>query len=218
MAYPTTAALVAASAEPQLHGLDVATQDELRLLAIKAVEQFCGQVFTETSAVRVLGAQGGHQLPLDKRLAEVTSIEVVDSSLDAADCYFNERHSALIVKQTSLSSNWVERVIREDTPPVFTSGDGTVTIDGKWGWLDTEIDGTDLAHPVHVAIRLDMENQALTRATPLAEAARTMSRMRSDSITEGLLTVRTSGSVLPIATELQMLLHDFIWEPVGRVA
>ena len=45
-----------------------------------------------------------------------------------------------------------------------------------------------------------------------------MSKIRSDSITEGQLTIRTSGTVLPISAECQALLEDFIWQPVGRVA
>ena len=216
MAYPTAADLVGASDEPELAALSDEATEEVRLLAIGAVESYCGQSFAETTATRVLPAQGGHTLPLDKRLAELTSLEGAGSSLDAGDVAFNDRHSALYVTPSAFSSNWVERTLREDMPPAFSSG--AVTIEGIWGWLDTEIPGDDLAHPVNMAIRIDMEAQALARAQPLAEAARTMAKIRSDSITEGPLTIRSSGTVLPISAELQALLEDFIWQPVGRLA
>lgn len=215
MAYPSAADLVDASEEPTLAALSEAAQEEVWLLAIRAVEAYCGQSFAATTATRIVPSQGGHVLPLDKRLAELTSLSSAGSSLDASDVDFNERHSALSINASAFGSNWVERTLREDVPPVFA---GPVTIEGIWGWLDTEIADDDLDHPVNLAVRLDMEGQALSRAQPLAEAARTMAKIRSDSITEGPLTVRSSGSVLPISAECQALLEDFIWQPVGRVA
>src|SRR5262245_37706072 len=220
MAYPSRDDLVAASSQEALTSLSQEEQDDLRGLAIAAIEDFCGQSFTGEDTTRTIDGTGGRTLPLDRRLAELTSISVQGSSIDASDLLLNERHDELSVSADASMGNWYTRAIRDDVPPMFTGGAYTVEIEGIWGWLDTEIPDDDLATPVAQALRRDMEDQALAMATPLADSARALAKVRMPSMNEGPLSVRVEQGLVPLSSEVMQLLRSeggrFIWHPIGR--
>lgn len=218
MAYPAAAALQDASTLPALKDLSVEDLDDVYQLAVKGIEDFCGQRFTGETATRVLDAGGGKTIALDRRLATLTTLTVAGSSLQASDVHLNERHSELMVNVEASGGNWVEQVLREGERPLFTAGPGTVTIAGVWGWTDAELPPDDLSTPIARALRMDMEDQALLRSSALAEVPRRMAKMRSDRLSEGPLTVETSQSIIPFSVEVQTLLSDYVWQPVARVA
>lgn len=221
MAYPTRDDLVGASSEDALTQLSSEEQDDLRLLAIAAVEDFCGQSFTEEDTTRVVDGSGGKTLPLDRRLAEVTTVTVSGSSIDASDLALNERHDELYVTAEASAGNWYTRALREDIPPLFTGGVSTVTIEGIWGWLDTELDPDDLTSVIAMAIRRDMEDQAIAKETPLAQTARSMSKVRSPNLAEGPLNFTMNQGLVALSSEVMQLLRSqggrYIWHPVGRL-
>lgn len=218
MAYPTAEALQAASENPALQGLSDGELADVYAVGIKSVEDYCGQQFIAESATRVLDGGGGKTVPLDRRLSSLTSLVVAGSSLQDTDVHLNDRHSELTVNVEAEGGNWVEQVLREDLRPLFTAGPGTVTIEGVWGWSDTELDPDDVDNPIARALRIDMEDNALLRTSPLAEVPRRMAKMRSDRLTEGPLTVLTSQSIVPLSGDVQALLADYVWQPVARVA
>lgn len=217
MAYPVAGDLVDASDLDALKNLSDKDKDDVYALAIKSVEEFCGQKFVERVATRVLDGGGGRTIALDERLATLTTLTVSGSSLQTADVGLNDDHSELAVLASAGTGNWVEQVLREDQRPFFTAGPGTVTIEGVWGWTDVELPPDDLTNPIARAIRLDMEDQALLRTGPLSEAARTMAKMRASTLDEGPLSLTTSQSIIPLSTEVQTLLADYVWQPVARV-
>jgi hypothetical protein len=218
MAYPAASALQDASELPALKGLSDGELDDVYQLGIASIEDFCGQSFVEEEEIRVLDGGGGKTVALDKRLAELTTLTVAGSSLQTTDVHLNDRHSELMVNVEASGGNWVERTLREDMRPMFSAGPGTVTIDGIWGWLDTELDPMDLSNKIARALRLDMEDQALLITGPLAEVPRRMAKMRSERLSEGPLTVTTSQSIVPLSSGVQALLSDYVWQPAARVA
>lgn len=218
MAYPPAAALQAASEVDALTNLSPGDLDDVYGVAIASIEDFCGQKFTEQPGTRVFDGNGGRSVILPTRLAQLTTLGVSGSSLQASDVGLNDLHSELSVLAEAGAGNWVEQTLREEQMPVFTAGVGTITIDGIWGWLDTELDPMDLSNDIARALRLDMEDQALVRSGPLAETARTMARLRTDRVGEGPLTVTQSQSIVPLSADVQALLSDYIWQPAARVA
>lgn len=218
MAYPAAAALQDASEVDALRQLSDADLADVYQLAIKSVERFCGQKFIAEAGVRTFDGGGGRTLALPQRLATLTTLTVSGSSLLASDVALNERHSELAVLSTATGGNWVEQVLREDQRPLFTAGVGTITIDGIWGWSDAELPANDLSTPIAQAVRMDMEDQALLRSGPLAETTRTMAKARTDLVIEGPLRLSMKESIVPLSSEVQTLLDDFVWQPVARVA
>lgn len=218
MAYPAAADLKDASEVDALKALSDPDLDDVYAVAVRSVEEFCGQKFIQTVETRLLDGAGGRTVALPERLASLTSLSVSGSSLAATDVALNERHSELAVLAGAGGGNWVEQTLREDQLPRFTAGVGTISIDGVWGWSDAELPANDLTNNIARAIRMDMEDQALLRSGPLAETARTMARSRSNLLIEGPLRVSIDQTIIPLSPEVQTLLSDYVWQPVARVA
>ena len=219
MGYPTRADLVAASDEAALTGANATAQDGWYAASKRAVESYCGQRFDFWDEARIVDGNGGQRLPLDVRLAELGTLTLYapgGGALDASDVVLTPDHDALVVKAENIGGgNWVERTLR-DGLPAFPTGFGTVTIDGTWGWLDTELDPSDVTTPIGVAMRLDMEDQALAKEHGLAATVRAQARMGVSTTSEGSLTAVQTSPEITLSPEVQTILEPLIWQPPAK--
>lgn len=214
--YATAADLVAASDCVELQELDADVQDQLRLLAITAVESFCGQKFVQDVRARTLDGDGSRKLPLEVRLAAITALDVgAGSSLDLSDVAITDDRDALyVISDAGAGGTWASKVLREGRPPVFPVGTGTVKITGTWGWLDAEMPATATT-PVGIAVRLDMEDMAKARRHGLASQIRAQSRLGVGGIGQGPLSVQQRDMPdVSLPLEAQEALADLIWQPI----
>lgn len=218
--YPTRADLVAASDVDALTGGTATQQQGWYDASKRLIEAFCGQRFDSEVLTLRLDGTGDRRLPLPRRLAVLDSIESVGSSLDAADLELTASHNALIVKPSAWGGgNWAERALREGEPTSFRRGFGTVEITGEWGWSDAEQDGSpDSA--LGVAMRLDMEDQALASLHGLANTVRAASRLGLKNVNQGSLSATIERPDVPLSSEVQQILeaNGFVWQPVAVVA
>lgn len=213
MAYPTTATLVAASTVDALTNLTTAQQDSLRDAAISAVEEFCQQSFDEfTALAKTLDGSGSKFIHLPARLATLTTLAVTNSSLDASDVALDDDKGRMHVKPDAVPGNYYTRALRDDTPPIFTLGFGTVVITGTWGWTSAEFPGS-----VSSAIRKDMEDQALADASELGDTVRGFRSLGVRDVSQGNLTVAIGGAP-GLSERVVRLLEPYIWPyPAGAL-
>jgi hypothetical protein len=212
--YPAIATLIAVSNESALIEADTDKQQAFYAAAKRAIEGYCGQRFDRWDAVRVLPGNGSRELPLPVRLAEIDSLEVAGggSSLAVTDVALSSDKDVLYVKPTADSGTWVTRVMRESRPPIFPMGHGAVTITGTWGWLDAEMPD-DPTTPVGIAMRLDMEDQAVAAKHGLAETVRANQRLGLSSLAEGRVQVTQRPADITLPIDAQLVLQDYIWNP-----
>lgn len=215
MAYPSRATLVGASSVDALTGLASAQQDTLRAMAIAAVEGYCGQRFDlEEDLTLVMDGSGKRELPLTRRLASLTSLTSIGSSLTGSDVAINDRHDALYVSPDA-SFNWYEKAIRDDQPPLFASGIGAVSITGDWGFSDAELPATDATTRIAMAMRIDMEEQALAMVAGLSETSRAFVKLRVSNLSEGPMNYGVDQSALGLSPDVMMLLEPYVWKGLG---
>lgn len=212
MAYPTRAQLVTASTVAALTGASATDQDGFYAVAKRAVESFTGQTFDlESDVTRVVDGAGGTKLDLPKRLATLDALVISGSALDASGVALNDDNSALYVKPIS-GVNWVERALIEFDGGglAFTPGTGTVTITGDWGWTDAELpQSADSA--IGIAMRLDMEDQALAKANDLTDTVRAFARAGVEDINQGGIVATIRRPDVPLSPEAQAVLEPYIW-------
>jgi hypothetical protein len=215
MAYPTLATLVGASSVDALTGLGAPEQTKLRQLAIYAVENFTGQEFTLESnlTIRVDG-NGRKEIGLPRRLATLDALEVAGSSLTADDTELNANRSVLYVTP-EINANWYEHAIRDDAPPLFSYGVNAVAITGDWGWTAAEMPDTDATSRLAMALRIDMEEQALAMSAGLSETSRAYVKLRVANLSEGPLNYSVDQSAIGLSPEVMMLLEPYVWRPLG---
>lgn len=211
MAYPTRATLVAASSLSALTGAAATAQDAWYASAKRAVEAFTNQRFDKETLTRKLDGNGGTLIGLDRRLAEIDTLATVNG-IDASQVELNERHDALYISsQALLGGTWLERAMREG-PLIFPGGTGTVEITGDWGWSDAELPAT-ADTPIAIAMRLDMEDQALAADHGLAQTVRAQARLGLRDVQEGSLSATITPPDVLLSVEAQFLLEDYIWQP-----
>lgn len=215
MAYPDRDTLVGASSIAALTGLTPEQQDSLRAMAIAAIENYTGQTFglDEDLTVYVDGS-GNRELPLPRRLATLTTLSGAGSSLTASDVFLSEKHDLLTVAPDP-SFNWYEKAIRDDTPPLFATGPKSVAITGDWGWTDGELPPTDPNTRLALALRMDMEEQALAMENGLSETSRAFVKLRVARISEGPLDYGVDTSQIGLSPDVMMLLEPYVWRGLG---
>lgn len=219
MAYPSRADLVTASEVAELTGASNEKQDGWYAVAKRAVESFCGQRFDSEDTTLVEDGDGSRLLPLRRRLAVLTAISGEASSIGVGDVEIvSPDHNALRIKASAAGGgNWVERLMRDGVGVSFPLGRGTVSITGTWGWTDAELPA-DVDTAIGIALRLDMEDQALADDHGLASTVRAQARLGIREISQGPLSADIEPVDIPLSPEVQAVLEPYIWEPVGGAA
>jgi hypothetical protein len=210
--YPTTEELVGESSVTELTGLTELQQDSLRVMAIAAVEDYCGQSFSyETSATKKVNGTGLKVLYLPTRVEAITAISIPNSALEIGDVLIGEKNDKLYVDEDNFADDtFYTRTLREldgNQPMLFPFGDSNISITGDWGWAD-------FPDNVRIAIRKDMEDTALADSIALNPTIRAYRKLGIQDISQGDL--RASIGIAPgISEEVMSLLRPFVWE--GRV-
>lgn len=211
--YPAATDLRDASSVPALADLDDPTVEGLRAVSIRAVESFCHQSFDSEDAVtRKIRASGGYRLPLPKRLHTLTDLEGAGISLDSGDVFIVEGGAEVAVDRGASMGNWYTQAIR-DSPAQFDYG--YVDVTGGWGWSDAELPDTDLESFIAVALRLDMEAQAIAQTSTLLTRIVGNQRMGVSDVAEGPLRAFADPGAYPMTVEVQEILRPFVWQPIG---
>lgn len=214
MAYPDVDTLVDGSSVTELSDLSDDERDEVRTMAILAVESFCNQSFDEEIATeRTVDGSGSRRLILPKRLSSLDTLTVYGGSLVATEVALTEKRDQLIVSPDAFPGNWYSQAIRDDRKPVFPLGSNTVTIEGTWGWADDEF-----PNPVAIAIRKDMEEQAYALTNPISTTTRAFTKLGMTSISEGPLDVRLDRQHIGMSRQVAMLLEPYVWHPTPALA
>lgn len=209
MAYPTTAALVAASTQPDLLALSAPQQDSLRAAAITGVESYTGQSFTEFDGVVELESQGGADLYLPRRLRVLRSITPFNGTpLELEPLYIPEDGTRILFRRNAVGVGYYEQALMEVSGHDYYTHfpTQTVVIDGEWGWA---------APPdaVTLALRYDMEEQAAADANALSGTTLAFRKLGLSQIAQGGL--RADLSAVPtLSPRVQALLEPHIW--LGR--
>lgn len=215
MAYPTLETLVGASSVQALTSLGDDEAAKLRNLAIYAAESFCAQKFGLEEGVSIaVDGSGKRALALPRRLATLDTLVVSASALTASDVSLSENHDALYVNNDA-GFNWYERAIRDDQPPLFASGIRSVTVTGDWGFTDDEIADDDPSTRLAMALRTDMEEQALALTGGLSESSRAFVKLRVTNLNEGPLSVNINQTAIGLSPDVMMLLEPYVWRPLG---
>jgi hypothetical protein len=213
MAYPTTAALVAASTNPTLRALDAAQQDGLRAASIAAIEEYTGQKFDTVTETRVIDGSGNRELLLPARLISFTAISVNGYLIPSADLQLRS-DGGRIAWKGAIGGNYYSRTLADlddDAINTFPYEAGSVSITGTWGWASPP-------SAVETAIRYDMEDQAEADANALSSTLTAYRRMGLRDISQGNLRASIAVTPPPISPRAASLLDPYIWQgEIGRV-
>lgn len=216
MGYPTRADLVAASDVQALVDASAAAQDGWYAVAKRLVERFCNQRFDLEAGLTIsVDGNGGRRVSLSRRLATFSDLSVTGSALDADNVALSADHDALVIGGVA-GSTWAERAL-QDAPLVFPTGIGQIEVTGDWGWTDAEMPPT-ADSPVGIAMRLDMEDQALAASSGLAESIRAAARSGTPNVEQGPLSVEIDAPEELLSREAQAVLEPYIWQPPAVVA
>jgi hypothetical protein len=203
VAYPTAAELVDESEVTALQDLTTEAAEDLWRAAIRAVEGFCGQSFESVDETRLLSGTGSDVLYLPRRLESLTTLEVLGTSLDLTSVTMSDARDRLVVTPASFG-NYAVRAMRDyDDPRLFPYGNDNVTITGTWGW-------TAPPDEVRLALRLDLEDNALADSHALSETIRAARKLGLTEISQGNLRASLSSSY-GLSERVQTLLADHVW-------
>jgi hypothetical protein len=208
--YPTYQELVADSTVEALTSLDAAAQESLFLASKAAVEEFCGQTFDyQPATTYTLDGAGGTTVYLPRRLEALTDLVVDGSSLSAEDVIIGlpDQDKLSVRSDIGAIGNYYTKTLRQilsDTEPtLFTYGVESVTITGDWGWAT-------FPPPVGIAIRKDMEDQALADSSALNESIRAYRKLGLRDISQGNLRAAVGGAP-GLSDEVVRLLMPYVW-------
>lgn len=202
--YPTTAELVALGDDPALSGASQATQDRYRALAIRGLEGFTRQSFTEYEGPVEATGMGSRDLYLPRRLIALTSVTGA-GDISPGDLTISVARDRLTVKQ--VGGNYYERALRDldHFRPIWPRGDGNIVLEGRWGW-------EDLPDGIAEILATDMVEQARSSDAPLAGSIEQFRALGIRSISQGnlalSLAVRPSGLS---ASAASMVDPSLIW-------
>lgn len=215
--YPTTAELVAGSADASLLALDSAQQDALRIAAISAVERYTGQSFAVWIGLRTFDGDGSRVIYLPQRLAELDTLVVARSALTAGDVVLSDDHDRLHTRADLGLLNYYERALWDlsDDPDRFTNGPGTVQITGSWGWKPDEYPPS-----ITTALRLDMEDNASgDNGNEFAARMRVYQQLGIKSASQGdvRFDFANAGDYPPVVVSdrVKAILDNYIWPGVA---
>lgn len=205
MAYPTAAELVAESTVDELVQLTADQQEGLRQAAILAVEEFTRQKFEPVVETRALRGTRKRQLYLPKRLEALTTISVSGAALSGV--VVSEDGDYIELPLTA-GLGYYEQAYAEVSGEDFRGFDGRLEITGTWGW-------TDVPEPVKLALRYDMEEQALADANQLSSTIAAYRKLGVRAISQGNLRVQIGDEVV-LSPRVQRQLSRYMWAAVGE--
>lgn len=218
--YPTAAELVAASDIDALGGLSADQQESLRLASISAVEEFVGQSFDSAVGTEVLDGQGANYIYLPRRLTRLDSLVMRDASFPVVDWQISNDGSRLSLKPIA-GLGYYEQALMEVSGQHLPAGIGNISVTGLWGW-------DAVPETIKLALRLDMEDQALADANGLALTVRGVSKLGLRGVSQGNLSLQIgsggsrTGPAVPgahLSARVLMLLRPYIWQgQIGALA
>lgn len=211
--YPTTEELVTPSTVEALTGLSGAEQDALRASSIQAVEQYCGQSFDTFSGTLEVEVRTRGQLFLPRRLRAVTSVAPYNGApieLDAVAV--SDDGSRLIFRTNVIGVGYYEQALFEVSGGDYYMGfplGRRLLITGDWGW-------DAVPESVVLAMRYDMEDQALADTNAMAESVYAARKLGLKSIHQGNLSLSWDnsaggGAVPSLAPRVQRLLEPYVF-------
>jgi hypothetical protein len=211
LGYPTVTELVGDSSLVALTALPIESQETLYIGAKLAVEEYTGQIFDFQPGVeKVLDGSGRRTLYLPKRLETITAIDVTETGLTLSDVLLADEKDRVDIRADAGISNYYVRALMEvqGNPPMqFTYGVGTVRITGDWGW-------SAFPQAVRDAMRMDMEDQALSDTHALSETLRAYRKLGIREITQDKLEAGF-GPAINLSDRVRALLDPYVWQ--GRV-
>lgn len=210
MAYPTSASLVAVSRVEALTTLTVPAQESLYAASKAAIEEFTGQSFDYLPATTfTLDGTGGKTVYLPRRLETLTGLIVQGSSLAKEDVVvaLPDRDKLSVRSDLGAIGNYYTRAMREllndNEPASFIYGIESVSVTGDWGWLT-------FPDPIAVALRKDMEDQALADSSALNESIRAYRKLGLRDISQGNLRAAVGGAP-GLSDDVVRLLMPYVW-------
>lgn len=225
MSYPTTAELVDASSVDELTTLDTPQQDALRDEAIAAVENYCGQSFTQegttgSPVTKTLDSPGGDVLGLPRRLASLSSFAFAGTTLDGDSVALSDDHDRLVLSDPRAGGSWLLRVQaqRDAATLSFPSGPALAAVAGVWGWTDAEYDAQ--LDAITTALRFDMEDRALANAHKLSGTVRSARALGLSDVSQGSLSYSFADDQPSVSQRVMRIIpQELIWAPaLGALA
>lgn len=208
--YPSRAELVDESETDELKTMSPTEQEALYVTSIRAVEDYCGQAFTLVDKTVSIDGQGGTELYLPERLEALTDAVLDGSGLTALDLVLSDDHDRLTVRR-DVGWSYYERALWDANTLTFPSGKDTVHITGSWGW-------PLVPDAVKLAIRLDMEDQAIADTHQLSENFRVFRTQGVTQFSQGGLRVQMGNRPQFSERVLRLLDSGYVWVPaVGQL-
>jgi hypothetical protein len=211
MAYPTTAALVAASSVTELTDLTGPQQDGLRSAAITAVENYTGQVFEPVTGTKVIDGSGSRELYLPARLESFTAVGIKGVGIPITEFAISDQKHRLYF--SGAVGNYYEQALLDGSEPKdFTYEPGAIAITGIWGW-------TTCPPAIVIALRYDMEDQALADANAISPTIGAWRKLGLSSISQGNLSATFAKHAPTLTSRVLRLVEPYAWAgEIGRVA
>jgi hypothetical protein len=213
--YPTVEQLVAASSRDALTDLDRPQQDALRAAAIREVERYCRQSFVADVGVTVQAeGTGTDMIYLPRRAETITSVVVGGNPLDLdGNLELGPDGDLVRFLPPDMSYAMVATRVPGDLSRRVFPWRARVDITGTFGWLTVPGDVVD-------AIRYDMEDQAATDASGLAQtvAMAQMLGIRDQSQGNMRVTLDSGNRGRTLSPRAEGVLRDLVWTgPPGYV-
>lgn len=204
MAYPTRAALVAASSVAELTGLEAPEQDSLWAAAISAVEEFCGQTFGNEDRTEIIDGRGASVIYLPARLSRLDSLRVNGQDFATASVVISSERDRLHFN-TEYALGYYEQAIADASGDKFPVGFGNIEINGLWGWADDEFPAA-----VGTALRYDMEDTALADQNSLSATVQAFRKLGLRNISQGNLQAQIT-SAPGLTDRVTRILRPYVW-------
>jgi hypothetical protein len=192
-------------------------QDSLRSAAIVAIENYTGQSFEPFEGVVTIESAGGPLLPLPRRLETFETISQGGVVLDdVTGVRFNQDRSVLYLRPNNLG--YYEQALYEVSGGAYpTKWDrALVEIDGLWGW-------STVPAAVIVALRADMEEQALADSNAMSATVGVARRLGLRQMSQGNLSFSLggggggAGGGITLSSRVQSVLAPYVWGGIGRM-
>ena len=211
--YPSTADLVAMSTVEDLLTLDSDRQDALRVAAISAVEEFCGQSFEPFEGVIEVEVANGSEAWLPRRVRALLAITPDGADpLDLSALAVTHDGARLLWRTNYVGVGYYEQALYEvsggDYPKQFQQG--LIAIDADWGW-------ESVPEPVVRALQWDMEDTAMADANALSPTVHVFRRLGLESVSQGNLRADL-GTASSLSPRVRRLLEPYVFlGPGGRL-
>jgi len=213
MAYPPAAEIAEGSAE--LEALTPEQLDALYAASINAVETYCGQSFGDVyDGTHEIESARSNALYLPQRIIVLRSvIPFGGDPMDLSAIGFTHDGARLIWKKGVVGVGYYEQALQEVSDYAYADQfpDGTVIVDGEWGWENPP-------GAVLLSLRLDMVGVVQGEANALTATVGYMRQMGIERISQGNLDL-TLTAVPTISPVVSALLDPFVFlgTPPGRL-